>query len=84
MIDWKELNAPRILRTNTESSKQVELSKLFDEQYNDGLLVLAMAVVRQWIIDRKPVTEYPFVLPWIQYIQEALPDAYISYDLENI
>lgn len=84
MIDWKELNAPRVLRTNTESSKQAELSKLFDEQYNDGLLVLAMAVVRQWIIDRKPLTEYPFVLPWIQYIQEALPDVHISYDLENI
>lgn len=85
MINWNNLrdglHEPHTLRSQSNARYRIEqLGTAFDEQYNDGLLVLAMAVVRQWILDRKPVQEYPFVLPWIEYIKYAMPDVYISMD----
>lgn len=83
MINWNNLrdglHEPHTLRPHNKALyRNGQLGTAFDEQYNDGLLVLAMAVVRQWILDRKPVQEYPFVLPWIEYIKYAMPDVYIS------
>lgn len=85
MINWNNLRdglyVPHTIRPRSSTLyRNGQLGTAFDEQYNDGLLVLAMAVVRQWILDRKPVQEYPFVLPWIEYIKYAMPDVYISID----
>lgn len=85
MINWNNLRdglyVPHTIRPLSNALyRNGQLDTAFDEQYNDGLLVLAMAVVRQWIIDRKPVQEYPFILPWIEYIKYAMPDVYISID----
>lgn len=85
MINWNDLRdglyEPHTIRSPSKALyRNGQLGTDFDEQYNDGLLVLAMAVIRQWILDRKPVQEYPFVLPWIEYIKYAMPDVYISID----
>ena len=88
MINWNNLRdgldiGKHIRPRANMLTRAQQLGTAFDEQYNDGLLVLAMAVVRQWILDRKPVQEYPFILPWIEYIKYAMPDVYISInDLE--
>lgn len=85
MIDWDDLQVGLKTKGNTGQFDKTDLNTYartlgpeFDEQYTDGLLVLAMAVVRQWIMDRKPVTEYPFVLPWIKYIEESMPNVYLN------
>lgn len=84
MINWKELTAdmkkPLEVDDGLQNYRQGYLGNAFESPYNDGLLALALAVVRQWVIDRKRATEYPFVLPWLEYIRWAIPDLLINDD----
>lgn len=64
---------------STDSSQVRYLGKLFNgHQYTDGWLILALAVVKQWLMDGKPVTEYAYILPWLEYIKERLPNVEVK------
>ncbi len=39
-----------------------------------GTIMLAIAVVKQWTRDGKPMSEYEGIRPWIQIIQNSLTD----------
>ena len=56
------------------------LGKLFERQYTDGWLILALAVIKQWLMDGKPVTEYAYILPWLEYVKAKLP----SIDIHDV
>ena len=56
------------------------LGKWFDCQYTDGWLILALAVIKQWLMDGKPVTEYAYILPWLEYVKAKLP----SIDIDDV
>ena len=56
------------------------LGKCFDYQYTDGWLILALAVIKQWLMDGKPVTEYAYILPWLEYVKAKLP----SIDIDDV
>lgn len=59
----------------TKDSKwtKAELSILAATKYAANIM-LAIAVVQQWISDGKPKTEYAGVKPWIDIIKDSLSD----------
>lgn len=72
MINWNELQDGLANNKSDQARDLQTLGKAFDKVQGDGMLMLALAVIRQWVIDRKPATEYPFVLPWIEYAKHSL------------
>lgn len=71
-------NCNEIVEQPQNDSQIRYLGKWFDCQYTDGWLILALAVIKQWLMDGKPVTEYAYILPWLEYVKASLPNIEID------
>lgn len=89
-MEWSKAGRPR---TKAKRNKYIarwskeELSIIAATEYA-GDIMLAIAVVRQWIKDGKPEKDYPEIKVWLSIIQESCtrknknkfqPDALMEY-----
>ena len=88
-MEWKHAGRPskvnkNTITTSTATSDEEKWTKLERSMFVNGTVAIAAAVIRQWIVDGKPSSDYIGVLPWITLLKNYFSEQDNKSMLQNI
>lgn len=88
-MEWKRAGRPskvnkNTITTSTATSDEEKWTKLERSMFVNGTVAIAAAVIRQWIVDGRPSSDYIGVLPWITLLKNYFAQQDNKSMLQNI
>lgn len=84
-MEWKHAGRPSKVNKDVVTKQDEEKwTKLERSMFVNGTVAIAAAVIRQWIVDGKPSSDYIGVLPWITLLKNYFSEQDNKSMLQNI